>query len=359
MIKHNIFFIGCCALLLFSCNAQENKISDNTDIASFINQKGDSLQKNRKLPGLFVAVSDSGKRSFYNFGFAAPDKKYGFDSLTIFEAGSITKTFTALVLKTVLREHKINDSLPVKNYLPGNLDENETLSAASFLSLMNHTSGLARIPDNMPVGVDNKQPYENYRRDNLFSYLKNARLKPDGKSNYSNTGFALCGILAESISGKKYEALLKQLLFDPLNMNAFLNVPDSLTNISQGYYENIKNPFWNFDCMAPAGAIKCSAHDLLNYLEFMYSNTNDPTIHSLLQPTVTVNENIKVCRAWHTMERNNNTMFYWHNGGTYGFSTFVAFSKEKRKAVVVVINKFNTNDAGDRLGIMIMRRLLN
>lgn len=350
--------------ILMACNGQENNrgaksFSDNIPVDSFIIKKGDSLLNAGKLPGIFVAVTENGKRSYFNFGYANPENKSVFDSLTIFEAGSITKTFTALVLKTVLKEHNINDSLPVKNYLPGNLGENESLSAASFLSLMNHTSGLERIPGNMPVGAQNRQPYENYNKDNLFSYLKEAKLSPDGKSNYSNTGFALCGILAEHISGKKYEALLQQTVFRPLRMNAFLNVPDSFVNISQGYFENTKNPFWKFDCMAPAGAIKCSAHDLLNYLEYIYNHVADTIISSLLQPTVSLNANIKVCRAWHTMERNNNTMFYWHNGGTYGFSTFAAFSKEKKKAVVIVINKFNANDVADKLGMNIMRKLLN
>jgi CubicO group peptidase (beta-lactamase class C family) len=352
------------AAIFPACNAQQNnKASDdfvtNIPVDSLILQKGDSLLKANKLPGIFVALTENGKRSYYNFGYANPENKKAFDSLTIFEAGSITKTFTALVLKTVLMKHNINDSLPVKNYLPASLGENESLSAASFLSLMNHTSGLERIPDNMPIGVQNRQPYENYNRDNLISYLKDVKLRPDGKSHYSNTGFALCGLLAENISGKKYEELLKEMVFGPLRMNAFLHVPDSVANISQGYFENRKNPFWKFDCMAPAGAIKCSAYDLLNYLEYMYNHAADSIISSLLQPTTGINANIKVCRAWHTMERNNNPMLYWHNGGTYGFSTFAAFSKEKKKAVVVVINKFNANDVADKLGLNIMRKLMN
>jgi CubicO group peptidase (beta-lactamase class C family) len=366
MFKFSIFWaIAVFPAAVFpACNAQQNNNAtanfiSNISVDSFILQKGDSLLNARKLPGIFVALTENGNRRYYHFGYANPEIKSVFDSSTVFEAGSITKTFTALVLKTVLREHNINDSLPVKKYLPFSLVENESLSAASFLSLMNHTSGLERIPANMPIGVQNRQPYENYNRDNLISYLKDAKLRPEGKSSYSNTGFALCGLLAENISGKKYEDLLKEMVFGPLRMNAFLHVPDSVAHISQGYFENNKNPFWKFDCMAPAGAIKCSAKDLLNYLEYMYNHRADTIVSSLLQPTVILNTNIKVCRAWHTMERNNNTMFYWHNGGTYGFSTFAAFSNEGKKAVVVVINKFNANDVADNLGMNIMRKLLN
>lgn len=359
MASKILFFVSAfCILVLSACTGQQTSPGNNSRLSAFILQKGDSLQKAKDLPGILVATSDSGKRNYYNFGFANPDKKLAFDSATIFEAGSITKTFTALVLKAVLKEKNISDSVPIKNYLPAELKQNESLSAISFLSLLNHTSGLERIPDNMPVAIQNMQPYENYKSENLFSYLTNVKLKPDGKSRYSNTGFALCGMLAEHISGKKYKELLQQIVFNPIRIKAFLHVPDSITNSSQGYFESTKSLFWKFDCMAPAGAVKCSAQDLLQYLEYMSKGKRDTIISSLLQPTVTLNANIKVCRAWHTFEKNDNTLFYWHNGGTYGFSTFAAFSKEKNKAVVVVVNQFNQNAVSDGLGMMVMRKML-
>ena len=51
-------------------------------------------------------------------------------------------------------------------------------------------------------------------------------------------------------------------------------------------------------------------------------------------------------------------IIYWHNGGTYGFSTFAAFIKGQQKAVIVVINKFNQNNISDGLGIAIMKELI-
>jgi len=362
MIKSVHFFIAFFAVLSPSCNAQNAKAKDITEgypaVDSLILRKGDSLLKARNLPGIFIATSDNGKRSYYNFGYADPDNKTTFDSLTFFEAGSITKTFTALVLVSVLKEHGISEASSIIKYLPDSLQQNKSLASVSFLSLLNHTSGLERIPDDLPRGIKNQQPYKEYKKKNLFSYLKRATCKSDGKSNYSNTGFAVCGILAEIISGKTYEELLKQYAFEPLHMGAALNLPSGNTNVSQGHFGNNKAPYWEMECMAAAGAIKCSAQDLLNYLEYMNNHSGDAVISSLLKTTAAAKPNIKVCLAWHAVEKEGNPLFYWHNGGTYGFSTFAAFSKEKDKAVVVVINKFNSNDVCDRFGMLIMRKLL-
>jgi hypothetical protein len=67
---------------------------------------------------------------------------------------------------------------------------------------------------------------------------------------------------------------------------------------------------------------------------------------------------VQVGRGWHTLEKKNNQVIYWHNGGTFGFSTFAAFVKDTRQAVIVVVNKFNSNAVSDGLGIAIMKKML-
>src|SRR5688500_855806 len=85
---------------LLYCKAQPK---DN-DLASFIQYKGDSLYKAGNLPGLLVGVITNGRREYYEFGYAVPDQKIAFDAAVLFEAGSITKTFTAYIVEKVLQE---------------------------------------------------------------------------------------------------------------------------------------------------------------------------------------------------------------------------------------------------------------
>lgn len=344
---------------VLSCQAQKD--IDKDKLSVFINQKADSLYKTEKVPGLFIGVLNNGERQYFNFGFANPDIKMPFDSTTLFEIGSLTKTFTAYVLESVLKEKKINDSSTIIKYLPDSVQQNNVLEKISFLNLLNHTSGLPRLPANLNLVSNAMTPYDNYTSDDLFTYLKVAIPKPDGKSNYSNLGASLAGVLAERISGKTYAALLDEYIFLPFKMVT----PDKsilkTQNKSQGYFENKKSDYWNMDVMAPAGGLKCSGSELLTYLQTMaepHTKKIKIIISQLLEPTVTINASIKVCRAWHTLEQKEKPIIYWHNGGTYGFSTFGAFIKGESKAVIVVVNQFNKNAVSDGLGFAIMKKML-
>jgi len=340
----------------WSCSAQIS------DVGTFIHQKGDSLYKSSKVPGIFVGVLHKGVARYFNFGYANPDKKMPFDSATIFEAGSITKTFTAFVLVSVLKEKGISENQSILGYLPDSVQGNKALEKISFLNLLNHTSGLPRLPDNMSLTENAMSPYDRYKAGDLFSYLRTAVPKPDGKSNYSNLGMGLAGVLAERISGKRYAVLLDEYIFLPFHLvtpaNALANAAD---NKSQGYFGDDQSAYWNMDVMAPAGGLKCSAKEMLGYLKEISAPSNaaiKPIVDTLLQPTVRVNERVSVGRAWHTLENKNKPVVYWHNGGTYGFSTFAAFLKGGEEAVIVVVNQFNTNKVSDGLGMAIMNKLI-
>ena len=345
-------FVGI--LFCFCGYAQNNR---NDALATFIQTKGDSLLKAQGWPGLFVGIADNGKRQYFNFGYAVPDEKRTFDSATVFEAGSITKTFTAYIVESVLGQKKINDTASILPYLPDSVQSNKALAGITFLSLLNHTSGLPRLPDNL--GVNSKTPYDNYTLADLFSYLKRCVPKPDGKSSYSNLGAGLAGVLAQRLTGKSYRQLLDDYILQPFSVAAWDG--RSYYQKAQGYFNGEKIAFWNMDALAPAGGLQCNATGLLSYLEYM-ANPRDPkaraVINTVLKPTVAVTPIINVCRAWHTLEQKDKPVIYWHNGGTYGFSTFTAFERVSGKAVVVVVNQFNANAASDALGIAILKRLL-
>jgi CubicO group peptidase (beta-lactamase class C family) len=353
-----IFLVSVFFVCTSACQNQKQK-----GLASFISNKADSLYKSEKLPGIFIGVLNNGERSYYSFGFADPDKKMPFDSSTLFEIGSITKTFTAYVLESVLKEKGIGDSSSIINYLPDSVKTNKALEKISFLNLLNHTSGLPRLPENMDIYKNVMAPYDNYKAVHLFSYLKTCIPQPDGKSNYSNLGAGLAGVLAERIAGKTYHTLLNQYIFTPFNITYH---PDSsiasVANKAQGYFMSTGNKavYWNADVLAPAGGLKCSASEMLTYLQAMAMPANEESkeiITDLLKPTASITPEIKVAKAWHTVEKEGLPVIYWHNGGTYGFSTFAGFLKDKNKAVIVIINQFNKNKISDGLGLAIMKEL--
>jgi CubicO group peptidase (beta-lactamase class C family) len=349
-----LFLFAVAVLSMLSCNGQQNK---NDELDSFINRMADSLYKNQKVPGIFIGVLNNGIRKYYNFGYAAPAKKLPFDSTSVFEIGSITKTFTAYVLENVLKEKSINDSSSIITFLPDSVQQNSSLRNIHFINLLNHTSGLPRMPDN--IDLASRQPYENYGKDKLFSFLKRCSPKPTGHYVYSNLGFGLLAVLASSISKKSYRELIDRYIFHGWGINRLRSLP---VDSSHGFLENDPVEYWKFDALAGAGAIVCSANEMLSYFQHMAhpaSRNEKIIIDSLLTPTYNLAPTMNVCRAWHTIEEKNKPVIYWHNGGTYGFSTFGAFIKGENKAVIVVVNQFNKNIISDGLGRAIMNKLLS
>lgn len=329
--------------------------------ANFIKNKVDSAFNKNEVASIFVGVINNDKPFYYSKGFANPDTKLVFDSATLFEIGSITKTFTAYVLQKVLDEKSIADTTSILSYLPDSLQQNMALEKITFLSLLNHTSGLPRLPGNMKLSIDDKAPYDQYTSASLFGFLKTCTPVPNGKSNYSNLGMGLAGVLAERISKRTYAVLLEENIFRPFQMIGTLEAFSKDANKSQGFFDKEEVPYWNMNVLAPAGGIKCTGNEMMAYLQYM-AIPKDPaakkTITQILQPTVAVNARVNVCKAWHTLEEKDKPVIYWHNGGTYGFSTFAAFIKGQQKAVIVVVNKFNQNATSDGLGIAIMKELI-
>lgn len=347
-------------ILLILAAFAEAQVNNTDSISLGIERKIDSAFEQNKIPGLFVAVINNGQHQYYSKGYANPETKQVFDAATFFEIGSITKTFTAFVLQKVLDENKIADTTSIIQYLPDSVRTNTALQKISFVSLLNHTSGLPRLPGNMNVGLGDKAPYDNYTAHQLFSWLKTFTPVPDGKSNYSNLGMGLAGVLAELITKKTYAALLEDHIFRPFKMIGGTDVFSKEKNKSQGFFNGEKTAYWNMNVLAPAGGIKCSGKEMLTYLQYMAKPTdadNKKIIDNLLTTTVALNPRMNVCKAWHTFEQPGKPAIYWHNGGTFGFSTFAAFIKGEEKAVMIVINKFSENKIADGLGVAIMKLL--
>ena len=120
--------------------------------------------------------------------------------------------------------------------------------------------------------------------------------------------------------------------------------------------------YWNMNVLVAAGGLKCSASEMLTYLQAMSVPSDEAAkkiIDQLLNPTVKISPVMQVGRGWHIAARESNKPVYWHNGGTYGFSTFGAFYPGEDKAVIVVVNQFNKNAVSDQLRMWLMKQRAN
>lgn len=187
------------------------------------------------------------------------------DGNTLFEIGSITKTFTATLLAREVLAGRLTLETPVARLLDGFTVPSRNGKEITLGSIATQHSGLPRLPTNMaPADPDN--PYADYDAAKLKAFLADYQLPrdPGASYEYSNLGFGLLGYaLAQSQHGS-YAALVGDGIFKPLGMTmtglAFTDVMRA--HLAPGHDDNgkpAKN--WDIDALAGAGAIRSTAND--------------------------------------------------------------------------------------------------
>jgi CubicO group peptidase (beta-lactamase class C family) len=324
-------------------------------IDSLVDKISGPLLKKDSNAAVFVAFAGKTKPWYCGKGYADSSRRTLFSEHTLFEAGSITKTFTAYVLLKVLAEKNISDTEKIESWLPDSLRTNASLGRISFRQLLSHTSGLPRMPSNFEAQITNDlQPYANYTYHHFFSFLKTISIKDTiHPHNYSNLGFALAGHLASTIAGKPYKQLLDEYIFRPCNIHKEGEMKNAV--YATGYIEQQRADIWDLKIFYPAGGIILNAKDMLVYLKELANPSvlDKRIVEQMLTPVASVRPNTSVAYGWHISKTGHGDV-YWHNGGTYGFSTFCAFRKSTTDAVIVVVNQFNENAISDQLGMLAM-----
>lgn len=308
-----------------------------------------------------VGVLQNGKRTYYNYGEKARGSAELPNKFSVYEAGSITKTFTGLLLAQAITEKKIKPGDDIRDFLPGrypNLAYGNT--PITVLHLVNHSSGLPRVPSNIfaQENFDTLNPYKNYTEKMLYQDLRLQVIHqpPGSSSNYSNYGMAVLGKILERVYNKSYSQLVQEKIIEPLKMkHSGVELSDELMKtFLPGYSANgAETKHWDLGVFQPAGALHTGTEDMLNFLEYQLLEP-DTSCQLSHQPTFDKKE--KVAMAWQI--RNGKSMgdVYWHNGATYGFSSFCGFIPDANSALVILSNAASSTD---HLAIQLLRYLSN
>jgi CubicO group peptidase (beta-lactamase class C family) len=309
--------------------------------------------------GLSIGILKDGNISTYGYGETTKGGGKLPDANTLYEIGSITKTFTSVALAYYVNEGKIKLTDPVTKYLPDSVAANPVLKDVTLLMLSNHTSGLARMPGNLSPATDQLNPYKLYDQKLLFAYLKTCKLNstPGEQYAYSNLAVGLLGTILTQVSGKTYDQLIADVVCKPLGM---YRTAQHLSAALQPRLATVYNaegsvtPPWDFDALAACGALHSSVNDLLIYAKANMIPEENKTGKALeLTHQITFKKDAKLGLAWHIITVNG-VEYIFHNGGTFGSSTFLAFNREKNLAVVVLSNCGETVDS---VGINILKKL--
>jgi D-alanyl-D-alanine-carboxypeptidase/D-alanyl-D-alanine-endopeptidase len=288
-------------------------------------------------PTLVIGVIRGGKQQVVTFGGATEN--------TIYEIGSVTKTFTALLLADAVQHGEVSLDDPVQKLLPDFTIPREGDHQITLLDLATQSSGLPRLPDNL-LPKDAANPYADYTPAKLKTFLAAYKLPrvPGATYEYSNLGFGLLGHALATRAHLSYAELVTRRITAPLGMKdtGVAVSTDAAKRVAAG------NPIarWDFDALAGAGALKSTAHDMLIYVGAMMKG--GPAALATTPRRATESAARRIGLAWMTEARGGRDVV-WHNGMTGGYASFVGFTADGERGVVVLTN--SSHDVSD-LGML-------
>ncbi|MFL6607599.1 MAG: class C beta-lactamase [Pseudomonas sp.] len=218
------------------------------------------LMQQQDIAGMAVAITHNGQRHFFNYGVAAKDTKKPVTDQTLFEVGSISKTFTATLGAYAQARGKLQLSDPAGRYAPEL--NGAALADTRLLDLATYTAG--GLPLQFPDDAD--------QADRMFSYYRSWKpLYPAGTQRlYSNPSIGLFGHLAARALGQPFDDVMEQTLMPGLGLkHSYVRVPqDQLGRYAQGYAKDGKPVRVGPGALdSEAYGVKTSSADLIRFVE--------------------------------------------------------------------------------------------
>jgi serine-type D-Ala-D-Ala carboxypeptidase/endopeptidase len=318
--------------------------------ADLADRVGAELAKRRaRRVGLVVGVSANGEAGFWHRG-RLPD-----GPRSIFEIGSITKTFTTTLLADLAREGLVALDDPVQRLLPDGVRLPAKGRAITLEDLATHRSGLPRLPRGLltpALTSQRKDPYARLDEPRMLEAIRatRPRREPGGRPVYSNYGMGLLGYVLARRAGMPYERLVRTRIGEPLGLaDTWIEVPDR-RRIATGHTRRGKEtPPWNLAALAGAGGLRSTAADLLAFLGLHLPGSRSPLRDAAAETT---RSRARFGRAgiglgWLVVEARHSRIpwgrarprILFHEGGTGGFRSFAGVMPELDVAVVVLANQ--------------------
>lgn len=315
------------------------------------------LVDNAYSHGIVVALITDEGVTYRSYGKTAAEGD-PIDENTIFEIGSITKAFTAILLSDMIEQGKLTIDDSVQTFLPSDVTMPGG-DAITLEDLATHRSGLPRLPDN--IDVTNPNPYADYTTEKLYTFLSGYALTrdPDTQYEYSNLGSGLLGHIMSLVTGKSFEELVLERISKPLKMNdtGIALTEEQRSRFSPGYDSRGRVAVdQDFGCLAGCGALRSTATDLARFVEANLG-LYETDLYSAIQRThearaETGQADLRIGLGWHILTKSDREII-WHNGGTGGYRSFCGFIKSQNMGVVVLSN--STYDI-DIIGLNVLDR---
>lgn len=221
-------------LLLPACRGSESERID-----AFVRAE----MERQKIPGLALAIVKGGEVVVARgYGMSNVEHRVPVQSNTIFQSGSVGKMFTAVVVMLLVEDGKLALDDSIADYIA---EAPARWKPVTIRHLLTHTSG---IPDYGESLFDNRRDYSHEEFVEIAAGLE-LEFAPGSRWNYSNTGYALLGVIVRRASGQFYYDILEERVFEPLGMETarVISEADIVPNRAAGYRlvdGELKNQEW-------------------------------------------------------------------------------------------------------------------
>lgn len=335
-----LFFLGC-----------TQKPSSQHQIPSNVSAEIDRRISKELYQSVSIGVLYAdGSRKY--FQYQDQNDTTALSERSLFELGSLTKTFTAYLAQQHLRDESLATIWP-------ELPLDSSVGPISWQALMSHTAGFPRLPISFdPSNWAN--PFQDYSESDWLQQFKELSVPDSASWAYSNFGFATLGQAICKVSDQSYEQLMSAILSKADMKRTYLSHQDLEKPQDQIPY-HLGIPFDHWEFAGPSrfagGLISCT-EDLLSYLDFQKNKNPLFTASSIRDKVPThipyvAHETGHLFHksGWFIFQPNEDHTFLLHNGGTGGFTSFLGFDLNTQTAVAVLSNSLTlVDDIG--LGIL-------
>jgi CubicO group peptidase (beta-lactamase class C family) len=289
-----------------------------------------------------VLVSKDGETLFAKgYGFANAEHQVPNTTRTKFRLGSITKQFTAMAILILQERGKLKVEDPIGKYLD---DAPKAWEGVTIHHLLTHTGGVPSYTDDPAFRKKMMMP-ETVK--SMISRFRDKPLdfKPGEKFHYSNSGYFLLGAIVEKLSGKSYEAFLKEAIFEPLGMKdtGYDHSETLIPGRASGYIragEGLKNAEY-LDMAQPyaAGSLYSTAEDLARWDRSLgegklISKESYAKMYTPFKSDYAYGWMVTTAKGRKEIQ---------HGGGINGFNTEILRYPDQKVCVVVLCNVLPSN----------------
>ncbi|MGO6720419.1 class C beta-lactamase [Rhizobium ruizarguesonis] len=358
------------ATLVSTCIATSGFAADEMKLKAISDAAVKPIMDKNSIPGMAVAIAVDGEDHIFNYGVESKDTGRPVSPATMFELGSISKTFTVTLTSYADVTGRLSLSDKARKYLPSM--KGRPFGDVELMNLGTHTAG--GFPLQVPDEVKTEKQLMEYFASWKPSYAAGTH------RTYANPSIGVLGYITAKSMGKDFAALMEDQLFPSLGLTStYINVPKSrMADYAQGYKRSGEPARMTLATLSSeAYGVKSTASDMIRFidanmelvkldgkLQQAITNTHmgyfdvgamtqdliweqysyPPTLTTLMDNNSSAMlKTIPVKQLTPAMEPRDDV---WINktGSTNGFGAYVAFIPKERVGIVILANKNYPNE---------------